>query len=95
MLTHIVFFKLKDKSEETISKIINDLSALKDKISLIRHLEVGADILHTERSYDVALFTKFDSLEDMRAYQVHPDHVKFSEYVQTVKESIIAVDFED
>ncbi|MDF2985328.1 MAG: Stress responsive Barrel Domain-containing protein [Eubacterium sp.] len=94
MLTHVVFFKLKDKSQETLEKVKADLLALKDKISLIKSIEVGLDILHTERSYDVVLYSKFDSLEDMQAYQVHPEHVKFGEYIQTVKESIVAVDFE-
>lgn len=94
MLKHVVFFKLKDKSPETLQKIKTDLLALKDKISLIKSIEVGLDILHTERSYDVVLYTKFDSLEDMQAYQIHPEHVKFGEYIHTVKESIVAVDFE-
>ena len=55
MLTHVVFFKLKDKSQETLNKVKNDLLALKDQISLIRSMEVGIDILHNERSFDVVL----------------------------------------
>jgi len=94
MLTHVVFFRLKDKSKETIEKVKNDLLALKDEIPLIKSLEVGVDILHTERSFDIVLYSKFDSLEDMQAYQVHPAHVKFSEYIQTVKDVIYAVDYE-
>ncbi|OPX43095.1 stress responsive A/B barrel domain protein [Ruminiclostridium hungatei] len=95
MLTHVVFFKLKDKSKETLDKVKKDLLALKDQIPLIRSIEVGIDILHAERSFDVVLYSKFDSLEDMKSYQVHPAHVKFGEYINTVKETIYAVDFED
>ncbi len=94
MLTHVVFFKLKDKSKGTLEKIKNDLLALKEEIPLIKSIEVGIDILQTERSFDIVLYSKFDSLEDMQAYQVHPAHVKFSEYIQTVKDTIYAVDFE-
>lgn len=94
MLTHVVFFKLKDKSKGTLEKVKNDLLALKEQIPLIRSIEVGMDILQTERSFDVVLYSKFDSLEDMKAYQVHPAHVKFGEYIETVKDIIYSVDFE-
>ncbi len=93
MFTHIVLFKLKDKSPATIQKIQHDLLELKEKIPLIKFMEVGVDVLHSERSYDVALYTKFDSLEDMKAYQVHPDHVKFAEYVSTVREASVSLDY--
>ncbi len=94
MFTHVVFFKLKDKSKGTLDKVKSDLLALKDKIPQIKEIEVGIDILQTERSYDIVLYSKFDSLDDMKAYQVHPEHVKFSEYISTVKEAINSVDFE-
>lgn len=93
MFTHIVLFKLKDKSQETIQKIKKDLLELKEKIPLIKFMEVGIDVVHSERSYDIALYTKFDSLEDMKAYQAHPDHVKFSQYVSTVRESSVSLDY--
>lgn len=92
MLTHVVLFKMKDKKyiDETKERLL----ALKDKISYLKFIEVGSDILKTDRSYDIALITKFDSLEDMKAYQVHPEHVKFVEYWNEIKESTIAVDYE-
>ncbi len=95
MLTHVVFFKLKDNSQDHLEKVKKDLLALKDQIPLIKSMEVGIDILRTERSFDIVLYTKFDSLEDMNAYQVHPAHVKFAEYIQAAKESVFAVDYED
>jgi hypothetical protein len=30
----------------------------------------------------------------MEAYQVHPEHVKVLEYIKTVKESSVAIDYE-
>lgn len=94
MLTHVVFFKLKDKSSGTLEKLKNDLLALKEQIPVLRSIEVGIDILQTERSFDLVLYSKFDSLEDMQAYQIHPAHLKVAEYIQTVKETVYAVDFE-
>ncbi len=94
MLTHIVLFRLKDKSEESLQKMKEVLLGLEGQIPCLKFIEVGTDILHSERSYDVGLYTKFDTLEDMEAYQTHPAHVKVLEYVKTVKESSVAIDYE-
>ncbi len=68
MLTHVVFFKLKDRSPEAIEVTKAVLTNMEGKIPVLRHIEVGTDILHLERSYDIALITKFDSLEDLNVY---------------------------
>ena len=92
MITHIVFFKLKDK--HNVKNASEILLGLNGKIPQLRHLEVGIDILHSDRSYDMALVTKFDSLEDMRAYQIHPVHEEVSNYMASVRESSVTVDYE-
>lgn len=94
MITHIVLFKLKDRSIGSAEKAIDVLIGMKGKIPQLRHLEVGIDVLHSERSYDVALVTRFDSLTDLRAYQAHPVHVEVATYINSVKDSSAAVDFE-
>ncbi len=92
MVTHIVFFKFKDR--ENIAKAREMLLNLKGRIPQLLHLEVGVDVLHTERSYDLALVSKFNSLEDLQAYQIHPLHVEVAEYLATVREAVAAVDYE-
>ena len=74
MVTHIVLFKLKDKSAESIRQAQEKLLSMNGNVEMLRHLEVGLDVVHSARSYDIALFTKFDSLDDLQAYQVHPYH---------------------
>jgi len=71
------------------------LLSMQGRIDLLRHLEAGTDLIRSERSYDVALLTRFDSLEDLQAYQVHPYHA--GEVVPFMKancSSIVAVDYE-
>lgn len=94
MITHIVLFKLKDRSLRSVEKARDVLLGLKGRIPQLRHLEVGTDVLHSERSYDIALVTKFDSLEDLEAYQKHPVHVEVAKYMTSVRESAVAVDYE-
>lgn len=94
MITHIVFFKLKDRSPENIRKTRDVLIGMEGKIPQLRHLEVGIDLLRTERSYDLALIAKFDSLADLEAYQVHPVHQEVIEYIAKVRDTVLAVDYE-
>lgn len=89
-----MFFKLKDDSADSIERTAAVLRGLEDKIEQLRSLEIGQDILRTERSYDIALIAVFESLEDLQAYQVHPEHQKVITYMNDVRESSIAVDFE-
>lgn len=92
MFTHIVFFKLKNKEQTEEAK--NILLSMEGKIPELKGLEVGVDVLHTERSYDLALITRFDSLEDMNTYQVHAYHVnEVLKYLKPMLESSKAVDF--
>ena len=94
MITHVVLFKLKDASQKSVEKARDVLLGMRGKIPLLRHLEVGMDVLHSERSYDLALITRFDTMEDLKAYQVHPVHLEVAKYINSVKEASIAVDYE-
>ncbi len=94
MITHIVFFKLKDRSQQGVGKARDVLLGMKGKIPQLRHLEVGLDVLHSQRSFDIALLTKFDSLEELDAYQKHPAHVKVAEYMTSVRKFSVSVDYE-
>lgn len=94
MLTHVVMVKLKQADEQTLKKTKQVFENMEGKIPELRSIEVGIDILRSERSYDIVLITTFDSMEDMQAYQVHPVHKEVIEYLNTVKESSIAVDYE-
>lgn len=95
MITHIVFFKLNEPTDANVAEAKAVLLGMDGKIPQLRHLEVGADVVRSERSYDLALVTRFDSLDDLKAYQVHPHHAgTVVPYVRTVSKSIVAVDYE-
>lgn len=95
MLTHVVLFKLKDRSAESIDATAAVLRSMEGKIPPLRSIEVGADVVKSPRSYDLALITRFDSLADMRSYQAHPYHQEVVlRHLNEVMESAAAVDFE-
>ncbi|MDU0460231.1 MAG: Dabb family protein [Geobacteraceae bacterium] len=96
MITHIVFFKLSDPSVENMAATRAKLLSMDGQIPLLRHLEAGVDVIRSERSYDVALITRFDSLEDLQAYQIHPYHAgEVVPFMKSVCSSIVAVDYEN
>lgn len=95
MITHIVLFKLATPSLENITATRNKLLSMDGKVDLLRYLEVGVDVIRSERSYDIALTTRFDSLEDLQAYQIHPYHAgDVVPHMKAVCSSIVAVDYE-
>ena len=95
MITHIVFFKLATPGAEGAATIREKLLSMSGKIPQLRHLEVGTDIIHSERSYDVALVTRFDTFDDLQSYQVHPYHAgEVIPLMKSLCSSIVAVDYE-
>ena len=96
MITHIVLFKLADPTAENLEATRNKLLSMDGKIDLLRYLEVGVDLIRSERSYDIALTTRFDSLDELQAYQIHPYHAgEVVPHMKSVCSAIVAVDYEN
>lgn len=76
MLRHYVFLKFRDgTSDRHITDFCERMLALRTAITGIEHLEIGRDELHDARSWDLMLIMEFASLDALRAYQRHPQHV--------------------
>jgi len=93
-LTHVVLFKLKDRSPEAVEKTAHVLRSMEGKIAALQGIEVGVNVVPSPRAYDIALITRFASLADMELYQVHPIHQGVLAHMREVMEGAVAVDFE-
>lgn len=94
MYTHIVFFKLNEVNNENIEFVKSTLLSMEGKISELRYLEVGIDDIRSERSYDIALITKFDNKEDYLSYDINEYHVeKVKKVIKSYIESSKTVDY--
>lgn len=93
MLTHLVLFKLHDRSPKNIEATRARIAAIGGKIPQLLSIEVGANVLESGRAYDIGLLTRFNSLEDMQAYQVHPVHVEMLDEVKSRFAEIASVDY--
>ena len=94
MITHIALYKLVHANAETVEEARKVLASQEGKIPYFRAFEVGANLLDSFCSYDLALQAKFDSMEDLQAYQRHPVHVEVVKYLQGVRQSMVTVDYE-
>lgn len=96
MLNHYVFIKYRSGVSEThIAEFVTRTLALRTAIAEIEHLEIGRDILHGARSWDLVLIMRFASVDALRRYQPHPEHVKVVEFNLTWVETVATVDFEE
>ena len=96
MVTHIVFWRLKPEAEgrtneENALLIKERLEALVGVIPGLLEMAVGRNVNGGE--YDLALVSKFASMEALEGYAVHPEHQKISAFVQKVRDARVAVDF--
>lgn len=95
MIRHIVLFKFKEDVDGEKKRIlISALRELKDKISLVKELEVGVDTGNKHNSYDIVLNSLFNTFDDVEAYAVHPEHLKVVDLVKEMCQSSVKVDFD-
>lgn len=98
MVKHIVLFKLKDTcSKEEKLEVMNRfkaaIEALPAKIDVIRKVFVGLNINEAEQ-WDICLESEFDTLDDVKFYAAHPDHVAAAALLKEVKQDRACVDYE-
>jgi hypothetical protein len=95
MLTHIVCWKYKpETTEEQQEDHIARLRALPGVIPDIESFDVGADILHLDRSFDTGLVAVFSDREALDAYTVNPDHQEVAAFGKQIAERAVSVDFQ-
>ncbi|MGI8556093.1 MAG: Dabb family protein [Pyrinomonadaceae bacterium] len=94
MLTHIVCWKYKPEiaeaeREEHRAKLKN----LPNVISDILTFNVGADVLHLERSFDTGLVATYTDRAALDLYDAHPAHKEIQAIGRKIAEKVVSVDF--
>ncbi len=93
MIKHVVCFKLKEG--EDVDFAVNLLLSMKGKVDEIIDIEVGADFLHSQRSYDIILIVTLKDKEALDSYQSNKYHCEvIKTHMHKVRESSVAVDYE-
>lgn len=99
MIRHVVMFGIKENEGRTPrqeAKRLGDLlMTLPEKISFIRHMEVGVNAEQApDDNAELILIVDFDSIEDCAMYAIHPEHVAVAKELGKSKVSRSCVDYE-
>ncbi|MDR2122072.1 MAG: Dabb family protein [Flavobacteriaceae bacterium] len=96
MIHHIVLWKLKETNKEENAKQIKEkLEALKGRIKELDSIYVGFNMDEApESNFDVVLNTQFKTFDDLNIYQNHPEHVEVVQFIKSVVEQRVAIDYE-
>jgi hypothetical protein len=95
VITHVVLMHFKNENkEENLAHAHDMLFSMVGKVESLRHLEVGLNIVESDRAFDLALVTRFDDLDGLKAYADHPAHVPVKKYLASVLERSFVVDYE-
>lgn len=95
MIRHICMFTLKEENKEkNIAEFLERAESLKE-LDLIKKFSVVKNSEKTPATnYDVALIFDFETAETLDEYQKSPRHLKFGEFVGTVKVARACIDYE-
>jgi len=94
MLMHIVCFKYRDDVDEAARADHRRRLKALASIAGVDELTVGADVVHSSRSYDTGLAIRFADRAALDAYQADPRHVPVAQFGVSLAQHIVAVDFE-
>lgn len=100
MIKHIVMFRLADESNgqnkrENALIIKKQLEALKGIIPQIVEINVYLnDENASSDNYDIVLDSKFSSLDDLKIYSNHPEHLQVAAFIAGVRTARAAIDYE-
>jgi len=94
MLIHTVCWKYKPEIDEAAREEHRErLRALTSIIPEIKSFDVGADILHLDRSFDTGLVSSFADRDALDRYTVHAEHQKVAALGKQISEKVVSVDF--
>jgi hypothetical protein len=98
MIKHIVLFQFKENADSEahqslIKGIKKSLANLKGVIPELKHIETALNNNPNE-SYDLSLISEFATWEDLKTYNLHPEHQKILKIIRQNLLQRACVDYE-
>lgn len=99
MVHHIVLWNLREdlsrqQKKEAALEIKRRLEAVADTVEGVASLEVVIGTMESSNK-DIALISRFETEEALKAYQVSPAHVEAGGYIRTVTSGRSCFDYEE
>jgi len=94
MTVHIVMFKFKDEDREKNIEVVSQmLNGLLSTVPTLKSIEVGQNFSDSDRAMDLSIITTFDDKDALKAYAMHPEHLKVVELIRQVTLESKVVDY--
>ncbi|MDO4155326.1 MAG: Dabb family protein [Oscillospiraceae bacterium] len=100
MIKHIVMFKFqaeangKTAMENAVEAKLR-AEQLPAQIPQLKKLEVRLNHADADpTNYEFALICDFENMDDLNAYQTHPAHVAFGQFIKPLREARACIDYE-
>jgi hypothetical protein len=94
---HIVMWNVrgdtKAEKAQAAQLIKSSFEGLAGKIPGMRSVEVGLDVSNVDYACDVVLYMEFDSPELLRAYAIHPEHLRVKDVLGNSRVARHQVDY--
>lgn len=96
-IRHIVMWRLRGETSEERSaarlKVKTLFESLKGRIDGLTHIEVGLDVSDVDYACDVVLFSEFTDSAALKAYAIHPEHLRVREELGDLRIGRFQVDY--
>jgi len=87
-------FKFCEENREiNIKEVTKKLNALVELVPTLKSMEVGINFTESDRAFDLSLYSTFENKEDLKAYAIHPEHLKVVELIKSVTLESKVVDY--
>ena len=98
VIRHIVMWNVggatPEEKRQNIERMRRSFHGLRGAIPGLIHLEVGVDASTVDYACDVVLYSEFESWDALRAYAVHPEHLRVRDELAGVRIARHQVDYE-
>jgi hypothetical protein len=95
MIKHIVMWKFKDEVAEADKlEMKRQLESLKGVVPSLVDIEIGMNFAEGDAAMDMVLNSEFQTVEDLKVYVGHPEHLKVVEFVKPLVCERAVVDYE-
>lgn len=79
--------------QQAANTIKEKLEALVGNVPQIIDLHVGINIDNPHANFDVVLYSQFNTMDELSAYQTHPEHQAVGQYIKSVVADRACVDY--
>ena len=100
MIKHICMFKMKETANgksgyENALEAAARLEGFDEKIPALKKIEVKVNSKDAPQdNFELVLICDFDDIDGLNAYQVHPSHVAFGNFIKAVRLDRACIDYE-